>query len=311
MTQKGKKLHNNIKGIIFTVAAILLMGLLFISVLKSISSSSKTPADYNKVWKVLEENGFLVYDTTQNQLDKNSDSGIVREISARKDDIYFAFHVLKNSSVASDAYSQYYWQIHDKELNPGGGSSSSVSNWMIYSSTVTNDEKHYVVTVVGNTAAFASGNEKNRNEMYQLLEQIGYPTFEKSKGADNPFIMALIYFATMIIVILPLTRMAWSWLWEYICRIGLPDLPTENRPVFSFKSYRFFSENSDNKKWKLPMLIYALCFLPMAISFISIVFTFFPKVKFPNPTYFWAVAIIIDVIGFFAKPVFVKIKKVK
>lgn len=309
MTRKKVNLHNNIKGIIFTVAAILLMGLLFVSVIKSVSSSSKTPADYSKVWKILEENGFLVYDTTQNQLDKNSDSGITREISAQKDDIYFAFHILKNSSVASEAYSQYYWQIHDKELNPGGGNSSSVSNWMIYSSTITNDEKHYVVTVVGNTAAFVSGNEEHRNEIHHLLEQIGYPSFNQSKESDNPFIMALIYLAMIIVVALPLTRMAWSWLWKYICRIGLPGLPTEDRPVFSFKSYRFFLENSDNKKWKLPMLIYALCFLPTAISLISIIFTFFPNVKLPNPTYFLFAVIIIDVIGVLVKPVFIKGKR--
>lgn len=58
MRKDRKNLHKNIKGIIFIVSAFLFMGLLFISVLKSISSSSKTPADYNKVWKVLEENGF-------------------------------------------------------------------------------------------------------------------------------------------------------------------------------------------------------------------------------------------------------------
>lgn len=135
----------------------------------------KDPVTSDKMWEVLESQGYQPIDITEKYYAKDSGAKqtLIKCIAFEKDDIHFEFYEFNNKNSAIDVYGQAYRSIIlDKNKFSKVEHSTQKANYTIYTLKVSGT--YNVAIYVGNTAIYAYCNEENSNEIGDILKEIGY-----------------------------------------------------------------------------------------------------------------------------------------
>ena len=141
----------------------------------SITNNPKTTVTSEKVWDILEIQGFEPVDTTQLYRDDwKVDGNILLEaVSIQTDDISFNFFVFDSDKRADYVRGLYRTYIRDNRYNiPNVETRESMANYMIY--TLKANEMYSVAIRISNTLIFAYSDEKNASKIDNIILEMGY-----------------------------------------------------------------------------------------------------------------------------------------
>ena len=156
-----------------SIALGVLIGIILIVI--SITNNPKTPVTADRVWDILEAQGFEPIDTTKVYKDDWADNGNIlnNSVSAQVNDISFNFFVFDNDKSAEYVRKLYRNYIRDNryfipnvEINEGN------SNYSIY--TLKANGLYSVVIRVGNTLVFAYSDEENAEKINKIVSEMEY-----------------------------------------------------------------------------------------------------------------------------------------
>lgn len=276
-------------------------------------SQPKNVATATQMWNVLETEGYVPQDLTQNRLDKEPNCGIIKNITVNNNDIYFVFAEFDGNSSANNAYAAYRGLIREKEQSPDMGYHIAKGNYSIY--TVNIDGKYYAAICVGNTIVFATCNSENQSSVDKLLISVNYLTPSHTDKLSEVGI-GLVKIAMYCIVLLPLTSICLSWLWDITCKSAgatrqeFKKYRIENRPKLSFKSSRYYwlvHKSGNQSKTKKLLFLYKACFLPSRLAVLTAGLGLFVNSAVLVCDYFSYAAIIIIVVGGTIKTIYNRI----
>lgn len=268
---KQPKQKYTAKDYIIALALFAAFGLIFYCIADYMSTPTDIATDA-QVWAELESMGYVPYDLTQQHLEKEPNSGILKSIAVQKDDIEINFYVFTSDKRAESVWVEYRSFIRKKELNPL--SVTGHGNRVVYQ-TIADDEKYYVIIRVGNTLVFATGNEESVGDINSFLVAIGYLNPSKPSKPPSNEVRYVIALCMELIVLLPLTRISLHWIWKLICKsaeitskdLDLYEEETRHKFAFKYSRYGYFSQRVKNpKKFKLMYLAYKACFIPLYIT---------------------------------------------
>ncbi len=166
----------NLKFIIFPIIVVLLLGTIYAVIFSR--WKDKTPATYEQVWSVLEENGYAPTDTTEhfinNWKEQNTLKGVLNKaVTVQQDDIRFDYYMFDSKSTA-DYYRGLYisytrsnrYDVKNVEF------SERLANYTIY--TIKAAGMYTAVVMVDNTLVFAYSDSENSSVIYDMIVDIGY-----------------------------------------------------------------------------------------------------------------------------------------
>lgn len=169
-----KKKNSMIKNVIkVSIALGALIGIIVIVI--SITNNPKTPVAADRVWDILEAQGFEPVDTTQSYKDDWGDNGNIlnNSVSTQVDDISFNFFVFDNDKSAEYVRRLYRSYIRDNRyFIPNVEIKEGNSNYLIY--TLKANGLYSVVIRVENTLVFAYSDEENAEKINDIILEMEY-----------------------------------------------------------------------------------------------------------------------------------------
>ena len=187
-----------IKGFIKLIVFLAILLAIIYGVVR-ITGVSKMPAPSSLVWHVLTTEGYDPEDITEKY--SSQDSGLVKCIGVKKDDISFEFYDFDNNASAVNACGNAHSLIVRTKMGlPRAQTKTAMANYTIY--TLKARGEYSVAIHVGNTAIYAYSSEENAEKIAKILTDIGY--FNVSNGfleaaviilLGLPFVLGLIWIA--------------------------------------------------------------------------------------------------------------------
>lgn len=166
----------NLNLIIFPIIVVLLLGTIYAVIFSK--WKVKTPATYEQVWDVLEDNGYTPIDSTEhfreNWKEQNASKGVLNKaVTVQEDDIRFDYYIFDSDSTA-DYYRGLYvsytrsnrYDVKNVEF------SERLANYTIY--TIKAAGMYTAVVMVDNTLVFAYSDSENSSVIYDMIVDIGY-----------------------------------------------------------------------------------------------------------------------------------------
>lgn len=305
MPNKTEKYKYTAKDYFKLVLILAFFGIIIFFILKFESVPTPVATDA-QVWDVLVDNGYEPQDLTQQHLEKEPQSGLVKNITATKGDIHFEFNIYESYETASDIWADFKFYIWNRETNPDSGYFTGRGNYSIYSNNHTKDGKDYSLVQVGNTIAYAFCNDGKQSNIQNVLISIGYMNPSQFGKAISKTSMSLIAIAIYFIVLRTLTWISLDWIWSLICKsAGLTKQEVrlyraENIRKISYKSssyYYILQRAKKPKQFKAMYFGYKACFIPVWAAIVTEFISLFTSSPNFNSGPFAMAGICITLIG--------------
>lgn len=154
----------------FVIIVVVVVSLATILIVLFANTGEKTPATSDQVSAELVELGYEPVDMTDYY--EQYCHGLKKTVFTQSRYIRFYFFELNNNDNAGAVYRNWYHQI--KEAT-GGAVYSSTEDYYNYSGFyVYDDDMYYHLVWVDNTVVMAFGGKNYKNDIFKILEAIGY-----------------------------------------------------------------------------------------------------------------------------------------
>lgn len=154
----------------FVIIVVVVVSLATILIVLFANTGEKTPATSDQVSAELVELGYEPVDMTDYY--EQYCHGLKKTVFTQSSYIRFYFFELNNNDNAGAVYRNWYHQI--KEAT-GGAVYSSTEDYYNYSGFyVYDDDMYYHLVWVDNTVVMAFGGKNYKNDIFKILEAIGY-----------------------------------------------------------------------------------------------------------------------------------------
>lgn len=154
------------------VFAVLISGIVIVF---RLTTMQKKPVTAEQICDVLTKQGYQPYDTTESNLKKNPNWGLLKSIAVEDDDLNFYFYSFdsEHENNAVDVYGQAHSLIvRTKNAYPNAEHDTKTANYCIY--TLKAKGEYNVAIYVGNTAIYAYCKEENSKKIDSILQEINY-----------------------------------------------------------------------------------------------------------------------------------------
>lgn len=150
------------------IVVVVFFGILFLIV--KAATKPKPVATFDQVNDLLVSRGYTVEDLTDKY--KGDGSGITKNITAKQGKFVYQFFVFE-----SNKYAQRGWDIVTTDMSKHKTTNSIESKGFhgnfIYR-TILNKNDYYYLVRVGNTLAYATGAETDKQEIIDIMTELGY-----------------------------------------------------------------------------------------------------------------------------------------
>lgn len=154
----------------YVIMVVVVVSLATILIVLFTNTEEKTPATSDQVSAQLVELGYEPVDMTDYY--EQYCHGLKKTVFTQSRYIRFYFFELNNNDNAGAVYRNWYHQI--KEAT-GGAVYSSTEDYYNYSGFyVYDDDMYYHLVWVDNTVVMAFGGKNYKNDIFKILEAIGY-----------------------------------------------------------------------------------------------------------------------------------------